>query len=159
MKLKPRGNMANPTLDELMYMDYMGSAEFEFGALPTSLKRMTTSVDSLEVAEVCGVKLQDGRGLFMLALPERAGVQKFLRLMAEDKHFMTKERTHMLAIVTGKDFLGKEVTPKSSCWVDAWWDIDNDVVWCFGKSLAEALLEAVRSTRDKKRGAGAEGWF
>jgi len=159
MKLKPRGDMATPTLDELMYMDYMGSAEFEFGALPTSLKRMTTSVDSLEVAEVCGVKLRDGRGLFMLTLPGCAGVQKFLRLMAEDRRFMTKERTHMLEVVTGKDFLGKDVTPRSYCWVDAWWDIDNDVMWCFGKSLAEALLEAVRATRDKKKVAGAEGWF
>jgi len=43
-------------MDSLITWDYMGSAEFEFGALPQSLKRMVKEFNQYQLFEIKEVK-------------------------------------------------------------------------------------------------------
>ncbi len=62
-------------------------------------------------------------------------------------------------MMEGKDWRGNTIDADSWNRTDAWWDIDNDVMFTFGKNNAKKILKALRLTRDKKKSEQAEGWY
>lgn len=156
---KPQGTQV-PSFDETLSMDYMGSSEFEWGALPKSLKRICTQADALRIHVLTPfLKDCDGAQCSLVCLPEQVKeYSPFIHQMAAGT-LRLKESTQMDRAITGKDYFGRPVDRFSFSFVAAWWDIDNDVMWTFGNGRAQRIIQAIRETRDRKRQAREKGWY
>ncbi len=133
--------------DSLFNNDYMGSSEFEFGALPKSLKQLLKN----RGAYVCidsGIKAKDGKSLMLFCLPSVVSdVKEFLISKSENEHTIsTKEGVWL-----------KEALSGDSGWVNcnAWWDVENHWVAFMGEENEERIelaldrLEAKWKTEGK----------
>lgn len=117
-------------LGDAINFDYMGSAEFEFGALPKSLRRIEDKAAALvqtTVPEICD---GDGRSLRVWSI-----------LTGDD---FVLYLTHLHAMRAGKYRLKErscfDADPnRSSRRIDFWWDIQNDVMWGFDKAFMNRL--------------------
>jgi len=125
--------------------DYMGSAEFEWGALPKALKEIIAKFPNLAIHE-SGLKREDGTGLFVIAkakdLPE---IIAFLNANSQQEFndkYRLKERTDLVYAMTGDSR------------INCWWDINNGWFAIFGKQQAENLLLAIRKSKEKKEQNG-----
>ena len=149
------------SIDDVLSFDYMGSAEFEFGALPKSLKRMTKNIDTYQLESVDSiVSGVSGKALYVL-LPERTQLQDAVDVLSQiaSNGIQLKESSNMDLIVKGRDFLGDELNTGSWCFCDVWWDIDNDIMWAFGADEISRVLNAILTTRDNKKKEKSEGWY
>lgn len=128
-------------IDSLISFDYMGSSEFEFGALPRSLRGITSSWNQYQVVAVPGVHDADGLAPFLLCRKEQAeeimGAVKIFMSEEYPKELRTKERVGLY----------NYLNPQSDydLHVDFWWDIteDNDWMLCFGAFNMRRLVIAV----------------
>ena len=146
----------NPSIDELYSMDYMGSAEFKFGSLPASLKKMTKTIDEIKVGMVKEYKNHKGQRLFLIGLEKDIlEYQKFTPDLVDGK-IRLKEWTMLDGAIKGET-IGIEYNPKRH--PSAWWDIDNQVMFTFGKKNAINLWKAIKKVRDKKKDAGEDSWY
>ena len=150
----------NGSIDDTLYFDYMGSAEFEFGALPKSLKRITSKIDSVIITENNDCESSvDGGHLRIISIVEPT--EEYLKAIddiASGDHEL-KESAHMGKMVSGKGFRGESIKPGDWCHTEAWWDIENDVFMTFGDDNAEKIISALVVTRDRKKASGETGWF
>jgi len=149
----------NPSVDDLYRMDYMGSAEFEFGALPKSLKRMTKVFDEL-VVQISVIKDFKKKPLYLLGTAKNVHeYQNFIPELFYEKIHL-KERLEHTYAWKGKGGYGITKYPfKEFYHPTAWWDIDNDVMFTFGKKHAENLRKAIGVVRDKKMAQGKSEWY
>lgn len=140
--LVQRGEIRRPLKDEscrfsdAVNLDYMGSAEFEFGALPKSLRALQARVDSLKktvlVSVMSGdVPLKVLHGLSDAAFKEYEG---HLLAIRADKHRL-KESSHF-----AHDYSSQYAK------TDFWWDIDNHVMWSFDKEFMNRLPSYLASS-------------
>lgn len=147
-------------IEALLSMDYMGSAEFEFGALANALKVMCSTADKLEVAVIKDVVSKKGQRLY-LVLPKGSAdnYRPVIDELAAEK-IRLKAFANFTAHLTGTTFMGRELDENG--WrglPEAWWDLDNNVMFTFGKKNAENILKAIRNVRDRKKDDGEAGWF
>lgn len=137
--------------------DYMGSAEFEFGALPKSLKQMTKNFDKLDLFQVKGVKNHEGKGLFVLCLPEVwAEYEAYMGKLLKEE-IRLKECSLLKDETTGIDWRGKKIEKDSYSKVDLWWDIINNVMFAYGKDTMKLATKAIHETLEKKRDLISKG--
>ena len=149
----------NPSFDGLLEMEYMGNSDFEWGTLPKRLKILTTAADTLIVVRVLPpIKRFDGAGMFMICKPEDQEYMAMIPDLASEKTH-TVERTDLKMMITGRDILGHKISLEDWGNTDVWWDIFNNVIFCFGKKATERILQAIIQTRDNKKAEGKEGWF
>lgn len=105
--------------DGLIDLDYMGSAEFECGAIPRSYRRIMGNRDKY-IFHYCH-DIKDYRGKIMVIFCEKQYAEK---IEAEMKRFI-KEHYHLKEFVTIHDHLeGKDKYLLSK---DFWWCIDYTV--------------------------------
>src|SRR4051812_8168151 len=80
-------------LDGIIELDYMGSAEFEFGDVPRSLKRIREGLASYEAKDFDPIP-QNSLTVFCKQ-EQRADIENFLRKCCEGQEhkFRLKERT------------------------------------------------------------------
>jgi len=113
-------------------LEYMGSAEFEWGALPRALRALESIKDSLVVTtensltDDSGSSLRVMHGFNQQDYDEYIG---YLKLMRED-----------IGVIMLKEWSGftkTKVTTYST--TDLWWDIENNVMWSFDKSFMSRL--------------------
>lgn len=147
----------NPTLDQMYKMDYMGSAEFEFGALPSSLKEFTKRAESLEVTLVDPVvRDSSGQRLFILGTPEN--IKEYMPYMKDLLlgKYRLKESLHF-----DHEMVDGTITRKDTSWhrADAWWDIENHVIFTFGKKNAESIVKAIKVVRENKKADNKHEWL
>lgn len=116
-------------IDKLLGFDYMGSAEFEFGALPKSLKRIRENRDKYTQFEYSFIKHPEKKVTVLCKKEEKSEVSEYLELLAIDK-LRLKERCDLKNFVTGNQRNWDN---------DFWWDIDNDFM--FWKPNPEFELE------------------
>ena len=112
----------------------MGSAEFEFGALPASLRAMRSHKDSLTVRLVKGIMNGESPLRVLSYLDDEEFKQYetyFLLLRYEDPRL--KELSYFS--VNHKSFLDSKYLP------DFWWDIVNNVMWSFDKNYMNRLID------------------
>lgn len=144
-------------IDGLVSFDYMGSAEFEFGALPRSLKEMCKAADGQQMYEV-GIRAHNGKGVFLVcteAQTEKALV--YVKELANPKcSYRLKEGARFVENLTGVSF-GKPLHSFNT--FDFWWDINNHYMFCLGKNNAKNLVKAIVAVRDRKQREGVEGWY
>lgn len=119
---------------EVVQTDYMGSAEFEFGALPKSLRALQASVDLIQLTTE--PRITEGerclRVLHTFSSPDYEEYLGYLLELRADKR-RTKEVTRFAA--------GRQMDRYSK--TDLWWDIDNHVMFSFDKIFMNRLGDAL----------------
>lgn len=120
--------------------DYMGSAEYESGAIPRSLQRIRGAGD-LIIRPV--VVTRGGVTKTVYFVGPRQGmdekVSDFTTWFALDRP-ECRERTNFTAVFSGKNLLGE--TPYQKPDKTAWWSLNDDVGWALDKAVASRLLYA-----------------
>jgi hypothetical protein len=101
-------------IDSILSFHYMGSSEFERGALPDSLKRIRKNKSDYVITEL------EMNGKSILAYCKRdIGIDEYLSLLA--KGHRTKEANRFQEFVDDKE--------DSFIKTDFWWDIENDIMF------------------------------
>ncbi|MDD5650921.1 MAG: hypothetical protein PHF86_10980 [Candidatus Nanoarchaeia archaeon] len=139
-------------LDSLISYDYMGSAEFEFGALPQSLTRICESLDQYEVFPTI-TKNADGQCLYIFCRKSQAEeiFKCVLRFSKEEysQELITKERVGLYSYINCKSEFDLRI--------NFWWDVTeieydklgNDWMICFGDNITRLII-AINKVCTKK---------
>lgn len=137
-------------LDDIVGLDYMGSAEFEWGSLPKSLRRMTINKDFYKVFVFNQYKDENGNSLKVYAphvffkniqnIVDRLavngyGLQEYCSL---HRHIQKEEKNEEDTFFGYKDDR------------DFWWDIENDFFMFFEHT--DKVLQAMDALRKRKFG-------
>lgn len=116
--------------------DYMGSAEFEWGALPASLKRIRAS---RKIALHEGTVTRKSIVVPVFVVGDKKTISTIPDLLTEwisDEYPRGKEMTYFDRLIEGT--AGEYVR------CNAWWSLSDDVMWSLDRNVAEDLLLAVR---------------
>lgn len=134
-----------PILSEAIDLDYMGSAEFEFGALPRSLRALDALKNNLTIATVTEISIQKKASSKTIPL-------KVLSTWAEDtaeweqyKKYLHDMRNDKLRL---KEYSGFDLPSRYRYPADFWWDIENHVMWSFRQHFAHDILHLLQSSWD-----------
>ena len=137
-------------LDDIVGLDYMGSAEFEWGSLPKSLRRMTINKEFYKVFVFNQYKDENGNSLKVYApdvffknvqnIVDRLvvngyGLQEYCSL---HRHIQQEEKNEEDTYFGYKDDR------------DFWWDIENDFFMFFEHT--DKVLQAMDALRKRKFG-------
>jgi hypothetical protein len=129
-------------VDSLLTFDYMGSSEFEWGALKASLKRLRAKVNDFRFYDI-PLQRSDSKGkkvnITLFCLPDHAvAIEKFIQQCAQGNEPPLKEHT----------YLGHAVDPSAYKWktrINCWWDIYNDwVAWIKNDVFADQFIAELR---------------
>lgn len=122
---RPLSQFRNKRLSEAVDFDYMGSAEFEFGALPKSLRAMEGMIDKAALTVLDDIKEGDVfLRVFHFFTPEEFVQYKKHLVGLRQDNIRTKERTCF-----------NYNRSKYEMKIDFWWDIENHVMWSFDKKF------------------------
>jgi hypothetical protein len=115
-------------------LDYMGSAEFEFGALPQSLRQLQANVDKIKLT-VDNRILEGEKSLRVLHTFDEAEFEEYFQHLVAMRanKLRLKESSHFEA--------GRR--PSKYHVTDLWWDIDNHVFWSFDKVFMNRLGDSL----------------
>jgi len=103
-------------IDTLLGFDYMGSSEFEWGALPKALKRTRENEKDYVQFEFTFENFEDKPIMILCKETDKEELPKILAQLA-DRELRLKEYCDLDAYLKGnKDY-------RTS---DFWWDIEND---------------------------------
>lgn len=109
-------------IDRILKFDYMGSSEFEWGALGTSLKRIRENIEEYTLALV-DITTADGVDYKINVFCKAADLAQVIELIKNigDREYHTKEYT---------DFDNYLYPDRAfECRTDHWWDIENDYMF------------------------------
>jgi len=132
-------------IDSILSFEYMGSSEFEWGALPKALRSLCRQADTLKVEKA---PFGQGRALWLVCpAATRVVCLNMLAMAAKETHH-TKEYVGIEAYLNGdearhgyKDYA-------------AWWDIDHDWIACVDKELAQLVVYGIKKVRDRWKKEG-----
>lgn len=128
-------------IDALLTYDYMGSAEFEFGALGDSLKAVCGKLDEYQHFST-KLHARNGKALDFFCLPEQHNdVLKFLQDEVKERHRL-KERMKLQDAMTGD--------VETNCW----WDVGNHWFAYLGQANEQRLLKALQASAQNLRAKG-----
>lgn len=140
-RMSSRKGAVNPSrgFDGYFDLDYMGSSEFEWGAIPKALKSMRRVESCVEPQDV----IISGKvhRIYFVGAPGVSNNAKDFELWAsgDDRKtaFYGKEWTHLPEILSGS----------KASWIDtdAWWAIEHDVAWTIDEKVADRLAAAFNS--------------
>jgi hypothetical protein len=140
-------------LDSLISYDYMGSAEFEFGALPQSLTRICESLEQFEVFPTI-TKNADGQHLYIFCRKSQfEEIFKCVLHFSKEEYsqeLRTKERVGLFNYIACKSEYDLQT--------NFWWDVTeadfnqtgNDWMICFGNDNITRLIIAINKVCKKK---------
>ncbi len=119
-------------LDGVIRLDYMGAAEFEWGALPGSLKAIRENAAAY-VTKDTGLKAKNGRSLMVLCpTKDFDALRSFLERNSEKATDRLKE---WLGLPEG--LRCEDRAP------DFWWDVTNHWMAVLGQKIAKVVFEVV----------------
>lgn len=141
---RPLGQYEGLALSKAVDLDYMGSAEFEFGALPRSFRKIEAQwslYKQHKFEDIVAVRTDDAR-------------QFQLRVYANFDTDAAKEqyRVWLRDAFAGKLYLKESLRARLSNNVvvlegtDFWWDIQNDVMFSFDKQFMNRLESHLRAS-------------
>ena len=143
---KPYNNYKGKKLSEAVDLEYRGSSEFEFGALPKSLRALQANKDKIQFDKVeFENEVYKGHDLSgTVRILHTFGKEEFnlyilnsLFPMFRDK-LQLKERSEFgYSSVRYDGRLSK---------VDFWWDIENHVMWSFDKMFMKRILDHLEAS-------------
>lgn len=126
-------------ISENLSTQYMGSAEFEFGSLPRSLRDINENIENYELVKVKEIKNSSGKELliFMPKMTNELQNQYINHLKVLRKgQGRTKEYTGFSQLDEHKTFSK----------TDVWWDIDNNIFFSFKPPIMKVIGESVKSS-------------
>lgn len=106
-------------IDQILQFDYMGSSEFEWGALPKALKRIRENISEYTYFQYSFKKHPTKVVTVFCKKEQQDFIGNILEQLA-DREIRLKEYCDLDKFITGEKY-GH----------DFWWDIDND--WMFWK--------------------------
>ena len=116
-------------IDSILAFDYMGSAEFEFGALPQSLKRIRENFDDYMYSLYY---INNKPTTIFCKKSKLLEILDALEKLAK-KEIQLKERIDFPDWLYNKEH-----------WNDFWWDIDNDFMfWKENKQFEEKFKQLI----------------
>lgn len=126
-------------VDAKIDFDYMGSAEFEFGALPKSLKNIRENLDNYSLTDQ-SILAYGKKTKYRLFAPENKVVDivKSIELIALDK-VRLKEQAYFDAMCGNKSFYNF-YKPN----IDFWWDIENHYMWWLPNELEIQFMQRLK---------------
>jgi len=104
-------------IDGILSFDYMGSAEFEFGALPGSLKIIRGNINRYIYEEIT---IEQKEITVFFHKDFKSGIIEYLKDLATRK-FRLKEYSDF------DNYIYDDTCFKNK--TDFWWDIDNHIMW------------------------------
>ena len=130
-------------IDALLKFDYMGAAEFEYGALPKSLARIRESFSEYKLYSHTFYAYGKTKVVsFLCKEADKVEVELTLEKLSLNS-LRLKERCDLSEYVFG---IGTEWSN------DFWWDIDNDFMfWKEDKEFTENFLKALKIKSHKNR--------
>ena len=153
--VRPGSYQPDSTLSKAVNFEYMGSSEFEFGALPTSLKNMNTDAESLTAFVMETIQDPNGRPLRAVGRTNDVSVEEYESVIARltsgtGTSHRTKEYTGLdEAVSPGFPALPSRRMTKAEKadyierWNENrttfWWDLDNDIMMSFDENLMTNL--------------------
>lgn len=133
-RAKFKDNPNRVGIDGILEFDYMGSAEFEWGALPKSLKRIREIGGEYEVAELT---LSNGKIVQAFRLSAVAEeINEFILGLANNKYHL-KEFSDFDTWISDN--------PRWQNQTDFWWDIENDYMfWKKDEIFLKKFIDAIK---------------
>lgn len=130
-------------VDRFFIFDYMGSAEFEFGALPEALKRMRANADKLVVEQFTHKLPTHNVYASFVGVPSEKEMARtiFLDQLIEDK-LRFKEPLYLKESLLNNDTINQRYGSR----FDGWWALDADAPWALFKfrKQAEQFLSCLK---------------
>jgi hypothetical protein len=147
---------ADRRFNDIFGCDYMGSSEFEFGAVPRAYRQMLKFDMSIRPVELISHDVT--RTVYFIASDDPVAYQGCWHEIAHgnDGHITCFEQ----AIEAFKQWLSTGLRAKEQTYfdmlfedkfpdymrdhrpqVDAWWSLDDNIVWTLDENIAQELLE------------------
>jgi len=132
-----------PTVYELLDFDYMGSSEFEWGAVPKAIRTLESQED-FEILQVLDLENSAGEPVFVFCATKHfEEISEFIRSLSkmDYSNFRLKEITYF------DDYFGPEKKHR----YDLWFAIDGiggGFVWSFNKDLLQEFVVGLPVTVD-----------
>lgn len=139
--------------DSAFSNDYMGSAEFEFGALSKALKEILPNLGKYEIYDDKQFKAKDGRGVFIFCTPEQK--DQLPAIISDSYHedeqevrqrAGRKERTMFKYAIDCAEGYGSDM--------NVWWDIENHYFFSLGKPAIQQVKLALTRLKEKWKKEG-----
>jgi len=134
-----RSPLADPkeaTLTKSLRLDYMGSSDFEFGALPASLRRIRSA--PYHATRLVRWITQDESPLRVFSCFNEEDFEKYTE-------FLKELRFGNPQLKEVSRFGANYPQEKYFC-TDFWWDIENDVIWSFNKNYMNRLPQYLKNS-------------
>ena len=151
-KLRHQPNNKPPGFDENFSCDYMGSAEFEYGSVPTSLKHVTTNLVGYSVFKTAVKVDSEGvsKGVFLVG----AGSEKMEVLNAFELVWAARNRDAGSVRLKERVWLGPQLDWNGKPFENSepvvlLWDIENHWFACLGKDTAKLLQKSLAALRKR----------
>lgn len=130
-------------LDSLIDLKYMGAAEFEYGSLPKSLKRIVKNSDTYFMEQL-NYQDKDNRPMFLYHNMKEPDQEKLHSLVQQ----LIKGKIYCKMPINIQRCMNKETTATIDI-MDFWWDIENDFFLFFGHENQEKVLLAIEQLKLK----------
>lgn len=145
-------------IDSLINFDYMGSSEFEFGAMPKSLKRIMTDVytDNFKCYKII-INKEEFIVFSKTLLDNGKEVENFMQKAYEEKYVHTKGLVNIDRYFEGEEVwklkkgcVNKKEKVTNYGYCNFWWDIDNDwIVVPNAHSYPQKITQAFSKLKEK----------
>lgn len=128
-------------IDSLVSFDYMGSAEFEFGALPESLKEICKNLSDYKKFPT---PYKKGEETLYIICTDIVSAKENLDEVISGKQL--KERSYLDVLFGNADsvFAPKDIRN------DFWWDLGNHWMCVIGKEKAKKTMIALEKVKEKR---------
>ena len=127
-------------IDDILFFNLMGSAEFECGVLPHSLRRMTINGDFYQVFTISKYQDKNGNPLKIYApIIYKDKILEYVDGLIEDKYYL-QERCNLRANIERGIEKGNEF----------WWNVENDYFIFFKNE--DKILKAMESYKKRHYG-------
>jgi len=125
-------------IDSIVSLDYMGASEYEWGAVPDSLKRIRA-----EISEYTYMDLpMDGKVITVFCkVSQRPEVPEYLNALANND--MQTKCYHDFNNLLRPSNIHKDFQKKHPLRTSFWWDIENDLMWWEKNSEFEKKFKAI----------------
>jgi hypothetical protein len=123
----------NKKLSEAVIFDYMGSSEFECGAIPRAFKELKLNKEKLTLSNI----ILDGKTLwfthYLTNIDDFSQYVGYLRDLYDDK-IRLKETSRF---AKNTRYVGN---------IDFWWDIENNVMWSYNEYFMREILNCLNES-------------
>ena len=164
-----RGTVRRPLVDDYLSnavkLDAMGASEFEWGALPKSLRALEAVQGDLALVTFPEIRREDGRvlkGLGVFSGERRDAYASSLVAVVEHRmrcHEWTNLPEAMQPSKHIPPYAQKSKTARKDYLArltNFWWDIENDVMLSFDDDFMRCLPGILRKSWDKMNASAAE---